>query len=162
ACVSHPSPRPCNHYRPALEFKSGVFRAFSGNAAMRKRCLIEPCLALLFAVAVPASLHAQARNGEGNPSHIEVPFHPPADGQFADFLKSRDHAAQAREIYQKLQNLFKEPDVLRKNRDTLKELLDQDEQPRRLEDLDKDELRALLERLRDRLQRAQKREVDQV
>src|SRR5437867_9676313 len=74
---------------------------------MWKRCLIQPCLAVLLAAAFPALLKGQARNAENNPSHIEVPIHPPADGQFADFLKSRDHAHEGKETREKLQELIK-------------------------------------------------------
>jgi hypothetical protein len=56
---------------------------------MRTRRLIGPCLAVLVAAVGTAPAGAQQ---SANRSHIEVPLTRLPTGQFADFLKSRDHA----------------------------------------------------------------------
>src|SRR5215831_7086526 len=73
---------------------------------MRGRWLIRLLLAVLVAAALQASAFAQTIPMQG-PSHIELPLNAGANGQFADFLKSRDHAREQAESYKQLQELLK-------------------------------------------------------
>src|SRR6516165_10525414 len=76
---------------------------------MRRRTM--PLLAVLVAAAWHVSASAQTirfeHKKDSGPSHIELPLHAGANGRFADFLKSRDHAREAAESYKQLQELVK-------------------------------------------------------
>src|SRR5262245_55706730 len=72
---------------------------------MRGRWLIRLLLAVLVAAALQASAFAQTIPMQG-PSHIETPLNAGANGQFADFLKSRDHARERAESLKLLKDQF--------------------------------------------------------
>jgi hypothetical protein len=101
----------------------------------------------MLASAAPAGAQTMDFKSDrsANPSHIEVPFHPPAGGQLADFLRSRDHARQAAETSEPLRQFL---DKLKSegHEDLLKELF-KEGQPRRMEELNRQEMLNLLERL---------------
>jgi hypothetical protein len=78
---------------------------------MWMRPLFGPFIVVVFAGTwqVPAngqSIKFDKKNDPG-PSHIPVPFRAGANAQFADFLKSRDHAREAAESYKQVQELLK-------------------------------------------------------
>jgi hypothetical protein len=73
---------------------------------MRGRWLISLHLAVFVAAAWQVSAFAQTIPMQG-PSHIELPLNAGANGQFADFLKSRDHAREQAESYKQFQDLLK-------------------------------------------------------
>lgn len=118
---------------------------------MRTRRRIGPIFAVLAALAGASPANAQTihvdKETKANPSHIEVPFHPSATGQFADFLKSRDHAREASEAFQRLKDLFDQlaPD---EQKELFPELLDENGRRRPLEQLKKEDVLPLLERIR--------------
>jgi len=116
---------------------------------MRTRRLIGPCLAACVAVAGHSSVSAQPGRSDkadrsANPSHVAIPFNPPASGQFADFLKSRDPSREAREAFERLQNLFQKLDQ-KQQEEVLRQL------GRPLEALTKEEMLPLLDKVRDSL-----------
>jgi len=108
---------------------------------MWTRSLIGPCLAFLVVAHVPARAQSdrpvKRKNDDesSNPSHIPVPFRPPAGMQLADFLKDRDHARELREAYEQLKEIIKN-DNLGKYIDKreLKKFLDDDGNPPALDD----------------------------
>ena len=107
-----------------------------------------PLLAVLVAAAWHVSAFAQTLDLKG-PSHIELPLNPAAHGQFADFLKSRDHSREAAEALQQLEKLLNGLDEGQKNQ-LPKELFDKDGKPRPIGDLNlkKEDLQRILDQLK--------------
>jgi hypothetical protein len=114
---------------------------------MRGRWLIRLVFAVFVSTAWPVSAFAQTIDMKG-PSHIELPLNAGANGQFADFLKSRDHAREAAEAHKQLQELLKTLPEQHKEK-LPKKLFDKNGQPNPDAELSDKELQLLMNQLKE-------------